>query len=88
MRVFEARTATRREHFVCLDPIVTQIFILLISNGETILSNLWMWLCEGKLNVKIAHFRSPSESQKRKLPSVSGQGSNLDPKTQTPTLVY
>ena len=32
--------ATGREHFACLDPIVTQIFILLISNGEKILSNM------------------------------------------------
>ena len=26
---------------------------------------MWMWLCEGKLKVKIAHFRLPSASQKR-----------------------
>ena len=26
---------------------------------------MWMWLCEGKLTVKIAHFRLPSASQKR-----------------------
>ena len=25
----------------------------------------WMWLCEDKLRVKIAHFRLPSASQKR-----------------------
>ena len=39
-RVFETQTATGREHFVCYDSIVTQVFILLISNGETILSNV------------------------------------------------
>ena len=39
-RVFETRTATGREHFACQDRIVPQIFILLISNGEKILSNL------------------------------------------------
>ena len=39
-RVFETWTATRREHFACLDPIVTQIFIPLISNGEKILGNV------------------------------------------------
>ena len=33
-------TAIRREHFACLDRIVPQIFILLISNGEKILSNV------------------------------------------------
>ena len=33
-RVFETRTATGREHFACLDRIVSQIFILLVSNGE------------------------------------------------------
>ena len=26
---------------------------------------IWMWLCEGKLKVKLAHFRLPSASQKR-----------------------
>ena len=26
---------------------------------------MWMWLCEGKLKVKIAHFRLPPASQKR-----------------------
>ena len=39
-RVFETRTATGREHFACWDPIVTQIFILLISNKEKIFSNV------------------------------------------------
>ena len=39
-RVFEARTATGREHFACQDRIVSHIFILLISNGEKILSNV------------------------------------------------
>ena len=32
---------------------------------EKILLEMWMWLCEGKLKVKIAHFRLPSASQKR-----------------------
>ena len=39
MRVFETRTATRRENFACQDSAVSQIFILIISNGEKILSN-------------------------------------------------
>ena len=39
-RVFETRTATGREHFTCQDRIVSQIFILLISNWEKILSNV------------------------------------------------
>ena len=38
--VFETRTATGREHFACLDSGVSQIFILIISNGEKILSNV------------------------------------------------
>ena len=42
-RVFETRTATGREHFACLDPIVTQIFILPISNGEKILGNVYVY---------------------------------------------
>ena len=37
--VFETRTAAGREHFACLNRIVSQIFILLISYGEKILSN-------------------------------------------------
>ena len=39
-RVFETRTATGREQFAFLDRIVPQIFILFISNGEKILSNV------------------------------------------------
>ena len=40
MRVFEMQTATGREHFACQDSGVSQIFILSISNGEKILSNV------------------------------------------------
>ena len=39
-RVFETRTATGSELFAFLDRIVSQIFILFISNGEKILSNV------------------------------------------------
>ena len=38
--VFETRTATGREHFACQDSGISQIFILIISNGEKILSNV------------------------------------------------
>ena len=38
MRILETRTA--RECFTCMDRIVSQIFILLISDGEKILSNV------------------------------------------------
>ena len=38
--VFETRTATGREHFTCQDSGVSQIFVLIISNGEKILSNV------------------------------------------------
>ena len=38
--VFETRTATGKEHLAFEDPIVTHIFILLVSNGEKILSNV------------------------------------------------
>ena len=63
--VFETRTATGREELSFQDRIASQIFILLNSNGEKILSKpMGMWLCEGKLKVKIAHFRSPSVPQK------------------------
>ena len=38
--VFETRTATEREYFVCEDRSVSQISMLLISNGEKIVSNV------------------------------------------------
>ena len=38
--VFETRTATEIEYFVCEDRSVSQISILLISNGEKIVSNV------------------------------------------------
>ena len=63
-RVFETRTATGREHFPCQDRIVSQIFILLISNGGKILSNVNV-VVRGQVKVKIAHFRLPSVPQKR-----------------------
>ena len=44
-RVFETRTATGREQFAFLDRIVSQIFILFISNGEKVLNkvNVVVW---------------------------------------------
>ena len=39
-RVFETRTATGREHFARQGSGVSQTFILIISNGEKILSNV------------------------------------------------
>ena len=39
-RVFETRTATGREHFACQDSVVSQIFILIISNAVRILDNV------------------------------------------------
>ena len=38
--VFETQTATGREHFACQDSGVSQIFILIIPNGEKVLSNV------------------------------------------------
>ena len=40
MRVFETRMATGKEHFVSQDSGVSRIFVLIISNGEKILSNV------------------------------------------------
>ena len=40
MCVLETRTATGKEHFVSEVSGVSQIFILIISNGEKILSNV------------------------------------------------
>ena len=37
---FETRRATGREHFVCQESGVSQIFILIISHRETILGNV------------------------------------------------
>ena len=39
-RVFGTRTATGREHFTCQDSSVSQIFVLIISNGEKTPSNV------------------------------------------------
>ena len=39
-RIFETRTAIGREHFACEDSGVSQIFVLIISNGEKIHSNV------------------------------------------------
>ena len=39
-RVVETRTATGRKNFACQDSGVSQIFILIISNGEKLLSNV------------------------------------------------
>ena len=39
-RVFETWTATGSEQFACRDSSVSQIFILIICNGEKILSNV------------------------------------------------
>ena len=39
-RVFETRTATGREHFTSQDGGASQIFVLIISDGEKILSNV------------------------------------------------
>ena len=46
MRVFEMRTATGKEHFTCQDSGVFQIFVLIISNGEKILSNVNVVVCK------------------------------------------
>ena len=40
MLVVETRTAIGREHFACQGSGVSQTFILIISNGEKILSNV------------------------------------------------
>ena len=64
MRVFETRTATGREHFTCQDSGVSQIFVLIISDGEKILNNVNV-VYENRLKGKTAHFRLPSASQKR-----------------------
>lgn len=45
-RVFEMRTATGKEHFTCQDSGVFQIFVLIISNGEKILSNVNVVVCK------------------------------------------
>ena len=63
-RVFETRTAIGREHFASQGSGVSQIFILIISNGEKKHGNE-MCLCEDKLKGKTTHFLLPSASQKR-----------------------
>ena len=39
-RIFETRTAIGREDFTCENSGVSQIFVLIISNGEKIHSNV------------------------------------------------
>ena len=39
-RFFETWTAIEREHFACKDSGVSQIFVLIFSNGEKIHSNV------------------------------------------------
>ena len=56
--------ATGREHVARQGSGVSQIFILIISNGEKILSTVNV-VCEDKLDGKTAHLRLPSASPKR-----------------------
>ena len=76
-RILETRTATRRDNFSCQDRIVSQIFILLISNGEKILGNANELLWGQATEVKIAHFRLPSAPQKWSCLSSLKKSGNL-----------
>ena len=64
-RVFERADGNRKRNISCARTVVSpRFFILIISNGEKILSNVNV-LCKDKLKEKTAHFRLPSGSQKR-----------------------
>ena len=60
-RVFETRTATEIERARTVVFPCSQIFILIISNGQNNVNKVWLWLCEEKLKGKAGHFWLPSE---------------------------
>ena len=74
-RVLEMRTATGREHFSCQDRIVSQIFILLISDGEKILSNVnvVVWGQHKSENSSLPVAVGASETLVLKLPIDGGR---------------
>ena len=73
MRILETRTATGSEHFSCQDRIVSQIFILLISNGEMILSkvNVIVWGQVKSENSSLPVAVRVSETRVLKLPNYT-----------------
>ena len=65
-RIFETRTATGiKRTFRKLGPYLSPRFLYYSCLMEKRYLVMRMCLCEGKLKVKIAHFRLPSPSQKR-----------------------
>ena len=70
-RVFETRTATGREHFACQDSGISQIFILIISNGEKIVSNVnvVVWIQIKRENGSLPVVVRVSKTRVLKLPT-------------------
>ena len=70
--IYETRTATGREHFTCRDGGVSKIFILIISNGEEILStiNVVEWSQVERENRSLPVAVRVSKTRELKLPNI------------------
>ena len=55
----------RKRRFRMLGPYCLPDFLYYSSLMKKRYLAMWIWLCEDKLKVKVAHFRLPSASQKR-----------------------
>ena len=89
--VFETRTATGREHFACQDSGVSQIFILIISNGEKILSNVsvvvWRQVKRENSSLPVAVRLSKTRVLKLPISSVSPQESIINDRPPPQTCI-
>ena len=65
IRELKRRGRQPEENFSCAWTQLSPWFLHYSSLMETRCLAMWMWLCEGKLKVKIPHFRLPSAYQKR-----------------------
>ena len=80
-RVFETRTATGREHFACQDRGVSHIFILIIPNGEKVLSNVNVIVRRRVIreNSALPLAVRVSKSRVLKLPNDTEQNVSMNP---------
>ena len=62
---FLLRGRQPEENILRITTVLSPRFLYYLSLKEKRYLAMWMWWCEGKLKVKIAHFRLPSTSQKR-----------------------
>ena len=62
---FSDADGKRKRTFSRARTVLSSRFVYFLSLMEKRYLVMWMWFCEGKLKVKINHFRLPSASQKR-----------------------